>query len=699
MRPAIYCGVAAVFFVRAAFSPETGKIERMKKTNEQLIKGLPRRILLMLLDCGLIVLCYYIAILLRFDGEDAFRRHEVITAMAPMLSYILPIYMVVFWFGGLYEIMWEYAGMRDLARLMCLSGLATGFSLLFDMLFRTRTISGTVLIIGAVLNTAAVAGVRFLWRLMRTVRQYTHNSPKSTRRARDKTPLLIVGAGNAGAWAVNLCKTKNSTFGNPVVIVDDDLTKKNLRVQGVPVRGTISDIPELVRKYHIVEIVIAITTLKGERLREVINLCNSTHCRVRMLNDPQAVDESGKPVVAGLRELNTADFLSRDEIQLNNAQISEYLHDKIVLVTGGGGSIGSELCRQIMRYSPRQLLIFDIYENCAYELEMELRNKYGADAPIITLIGSIRDKARLDEVFETYHPSVVFHAAAHKHVPLMEVSPAEAVKNNVFGTKNLLTSAAEHDVERFVQLSTDKAVNPTNVMGCTKRICEMLIQTFASNTTMKCMAVRFGNVLGSHGSVIPLFEEQIKRGGPVTITHPDIVRYFMTITEAAQLVLQAGGLAKSGSIYVLDMGEPVRIMDLANRLIRFYGYEPGVDIPIEITGLRPGEKLYEELMLDSEQDKMMSTAHNKIFIAPPMDIDLARFYEELQNLHACAEHNDEAVVVGLQRIVGRYHPNRKLNEDHTVSAAHGNTAVMDKSEIEHAMSQAAKESKEGKDVS
>lgn len=699
MRPAIYCGVAAVFFVRAAFSPETGKIERMKKTNEQLIKGLPRRILLMLLDCGLIVLCYYIAILLRFDGEDAFRRHEVITAMAPMLSYILPIYMVVFWFGGLYEIMWEYAGMRDLARLMCLSGLATGFSLLFDMLFRTRTISGTVLIIGAVLNTAAVAGVRFLWRLMRTVRQYTHNSPKSTRRARDKTPLLIVGAGNAGAWAVNLCKTKNSTFGNPVVIVDDDLTKKNLRVQGVPVRGTISDIPELVRKYHIVEIVIAITTLKGERLREVINLCNSTHCRVRMLNDPQAVDESGKPVVAGLRELNTADFLSRDEIQLNNAQISEYLHDKIVLVTGGGGSIGSELCRQIMRYSPRQLLIFDIYENCAYELEMELHNKYGADAPIITLIGSIRDKARLDEVFETYHPSVVFHAAAHKHVPLMEVSPAEAVKNNVFGTKNLLTSAAEHDVERFVQLSTDKAVNPTNVMGCTKRICEMLIQTFASNTTMKCMAVRFGNVLGSHGSVIPLFEEQIKRGGPVTITHPDIVRYFMTITEAAQLVLQAGGLAKSGSIYVLDMGEPVRIMDLANRLIRFYGYEPGVDIPIEITGLRPGEKLYEELMLDSEQDKMMSTAHNKIFIAPPMDIDLARFYEELQNLHACAEHNDEAVVVGLQRIVGRYHPNRKLNEDHTVSAAHGNTAVMDKNAIEHAMSQAAKEGKEGKDVS
>ena len=666
----------------------------MKQNNEQLIKGLPRRILLMLLDCGLIVLCYYLAILLRFDdtgaiigvvGEQVLReanRQQVIVAMAPMLFYILPIYMVVFWFGGLYEIMWEYAGMRDLARLLCLSGLATGLILLVDMFFRPRTISGAVLIIGAVFNTAAVAGVRFLWRFARALRaSMAERKKKSGRTRRDETPLLIVGAGNAGAWAVNLCKTKNNSFGNPVVIVDDDLTKKNLRVQGVPVRGTISDIPELVRKYHIVEIIIAITTLKGERLREVINLCNSPHCRGRMLNDPQAVDESGKPVAAGLRELNTADFLSRDEIQLNNAQISEYLHDKIVLVTGGGGSIGSELCRQIMRYSPRQLLIFDIYENCAYELEMELRNKYGADAHIVTLVGSIRDKARLDEVFETYHPSVVFHAAAHKHVPLMELSPAEAVKNNVFGTKNLLTSAAEHDVERFVQLSTDKAVNPTNVMGCTKRICEMLIQTYAANTDMKCMAVRFGNVLGSHGSVIPLFEEQIKRGGPVTITHPDIVRYFMTITEAAQLVLQAGGLAKSGSIYVLDMGEPVRIMDLATRLIRFYGYEPGSDIAIEITGLRPGEKLYEELMLDSEQDKMRSTAHNKIFIAPPMEIDLARFYTDLQHLQLCAAHNDEAVVEGLQRIVGRYHPNRKVNEDHSVSAARGNTAIFDKSAV------------------
>ena len=651
----------------------------MQQDSKQIIKGLPRRIALMLLDCGLIVLCYWLAVMLRFDSGDAYKRVLTIRAMAPMLAYVLPIYMIVFWFGGLYEIMWEYAGMRDLARLTCLSGLATGIIMLFDLFYHSRPISGAVLIFGAVFNTAAIAGVRFLWRFSRTLHDACVNKPE------DVTPLLIVGAGNAGAWAVNLCKNKNQSFGNPVCLVDDDLTKKGLRVQGVPVRGTISDIPELVRKYHIVEIIIAITTLKGERLNEVINLCNSTHCRVRMLSDPQAVDANGKPVVAGLRELNTSDFLSRDEVQLNSAQISEYLHDKVVLVTGGGGSIGSELCRQIMRYRPRQLLIFDIYENCAYELEMELRNKYGADINVVTLIGSIRDIKRLDEVFETYHPSVVFHAAAHKHVPLMEVSPAEAVKNNVFGTKNLLTSAAEHGVERFVQLSTDKAVNPTNVMGCTKRICEMLIQTFAKNTSMKCMAVRFGNVLGSHGSVIPLFEEQIKNGGPVTITHPDIVRYFMTIPEAAQLVLQAGGLAQSGSIYVLDMGEPVKIMDLATRLIRFYGYEPNVNMEIKVTGLRPGEKLYEELMLDSEQDRMTKTAHDKIFIAPPMQIDLAAFYEELQNLRHDAEHNDEGVVLSLQRMVGTYHPNRVVNEDHTVSAAHGNTETIDKEELQKAL--------------
>lgn len=622
----------------------------MQQDSKQIIKGLPRRIALMLLDCGLIVVCYWLAVMLRFDSGDAYRRVEIVRAMAPMLLYVLPIYMIVFWFGGLYEIMWEYAGMRDLARLTCLSGLATGMIMLFDLIYHNRPISGAVLIFGAVFNTAAIAGVRFLWRLLRTVQDTKANKPE------DDTPLLIVGAGNAGAWAVNLCKNKNQSFGNPVCLVDDDLTKKGLRVQGVPVRGTISDIPELVRKYHILEIVIAITTVKGDRLSEIINLCNSTHCRVRMLSDPQAVDENGNPVAAGFRELNTADFLSRDEIQLNNAQISEYLHDKVVLVTGGGGSIGSELCRQIMRYQPRRLLIFDIYENCAYELETELKNKYGPEAPVITLIGSIRDKQRLDEVFDEYHPEVVFHAAAHKHVPLMELSPAEAIKNNVFGTRNLLESASAHGVERLVQLSTDKAVNPTNVMGATKRITEMLIQRYGEKTNMKCMAVRFGNVLGSHGSVIPLMESQIRRGGPVTVTHPDITRYFMTIPEAAQLVLQAGGIAKSGSIFVLDMGEPVRIMDLAEKLIRAYGYEPNVDMPIKIIGLRPGEKLYEELLMDSERDKMTRTAHKKIFVANVDKIDDAQYDHMMQVLQCVEDKNDERAVEAIAEIVPTYHP-------------------------------------------
>ena len=619
------------------------------------VKGLPRKLLLLATDMGLLVFSYYIAILLRFaESDESGKIPQVVATMAHHLPWMLAIYAVVFWLGGLYEVMWQYAGVRDLARVVMLACIATGFLLIGNQLVE-GVLYRTVLVIGAILSMAMIGGIRMLWRLVR----FTLFRPDAAKNRNAENPLLVVGAGNAGAWAVNLCKQRSS-FGYPVVMVDDDPAKRNLRVQGVPVRGSISDIPELVRKYDIREIVIAITSLRGERLQQVVNICNSCHCRVRMLNDPQAVDENGNVQGASLRELNTSDFLSRDEVHLDTEEIHKYLTDKVVLVTGGGGSIGSELCRQIIRYRPRQLLIFDIYENCAYELEMELRNKIGRDLPIVTLVGSIRDKHRLDEVMDIYHPQVVFHAAAHKHVPLMEISPAEAVKNNVLGTKNLLTSASTHGVERFVQLSTDKAVNPTNVMGCTKRICEMLIQTFAQNTTMKCMAVRFGNVLGSHGSVIPLFESQIREGGPVTITHPDITRYFMTIPEAAQLVLEAGALARSGSIYVLDMGQPVKIMELAEKMIRFYGYEPGVNMEIRITGLRPGEKLYEELMMDTEADKMQRTDHNKIFVAPPLQIDLGVFYQQLLQLEEAAEHNDDKVVTQLQNIVPTYHPNRKM---------------------------------------
>ena len=628
----------------------------LKKETKRKGAILLRRGLLFMVDLLIVCFSFYLGLLLRADGApdvDVWWPHNL-ALLYENLPWIAALYMLSFLVGGLYTILWKYAGERDLFRLAVMVAVPTVAVYFVNRLFVHGVLFNSANCIAAVFILLFVGGLRLVWRMFldhplgAALRGVTSNDPNR--------PMLIVGAGEAGAWAINVCKS-NKTYGHPVVVADDAPEKLNQTIHGVPVKGTLEDIPELCTRYNIYGIIIAIPTLRGSRLNHVIDLCMSTHCKVQILSDPQSVGTAGAPAHA-FRELNTADFLSRDEVTLDTEKISGYLKDKVVLVTGGGGSIGSELCRQVMRFCPARLLIFDIYENCAYELQMELQRKYGREAPIEVLIGSIRDKKRLDEVFETYHPQVVFHAAAHKHVPLMEVSPAEAVKNNVMGTKNLLTSASEHGVERLVQLSTDKAVNPTSVMGCTKRLCEMLIQTFARYTEMKCVAVRFGNVLGSHGSVIPLFEAQIKQGGPVTLTDPNIERYFMTIPEAAQLVLQAGALAESGSIYVLDMGEPVKIIDLARQLIRFYGYEPGVNMEIKIVGLRPGEKLYEELMMDEEQDKMRRTQHNKIFVAPPRDIKLDQFYQELQELFAAAEHNDEGVVRQLQKMIPTFTPVR-----------------------------------------
>ncbi len=606
-----------------------------------------RRGLQLAVDLLLLYLAIQLAVYMRYDGNVGRRMYGQIMKLVPV---IMAVYVACSIVGGVYDMIWRYASGREIMRLTVVYAIAGATTLVLNQLVPwhiSRPILGMIALIMMVLMVAE----RFIWKRLR---ELVSGSGRTSRKR-----ILIVGAGEGGAYAVRICQQNLANFGTPVAFADDDPLKRKMRISGIPVCGTIDEIPDIVKQKNIDEIIVAIPGGNGERLTEIVSICKSTRCRTRMLTNPNDVDQAGGGTA--FRELNTSDFLSRAEVALDMDMIRGYLADRVVLVTGGGGSIGSEICRQIMRFKPRLLLIFDIYENCAYELQCELKQKYGGNCPIEVLVGSIRDKRRLDDVFDTYHPTVVFHAAAHKHVPLMEVCPGEAVKNNIFGTRNLLQSASEHGVERFVQLSTDKAVNPTNVMGATKRVTEMLIQLYARNTSMKCTAVRFGNVLGSHGSVIPLFEAQIRKGGPVTLTDPEITRYFMTIPEAAQLVLQAGALASSGKIYVLDMGEPVKIIDLARKLIRFYGYEPGIDIEIKVIGLRPGEKLYEELILDKESAGVTRTAHDKIFVAPPTDLDAGALSAQLDQLQAALDaDDDQAIVDGLKRIVPTYSPNRDM---------------------------------------
>ena len=603
-----------------------------------------RHALLFLLDAVLVLIAIYVSMELRFEMYVP-RRHWL--TLYRSLPLVLGLYMACYFFGGIYKIMWRFAGIHDLMRLFFVSAVACGSTLVCNQ-FLNLDLFRSVLILSGVLAMLFIGGVRLMWRFFA--------KDRINAGAANAMPVMIVGAGDSGAFAVNVCNKNPARMGRPVLLVDDDPTKQGLRIQNVPVKGKTADIPKLVEKYGIREIIVAMPSLNAtKRMQEILELCDQPHCHTRIFSGPTDLGPNGE-IAPRIRELNISDFLSRDEIELDIENISGYLKGKVIMVTGGGGSIGSELCRQILRFKPRLLLIFEIYENCAYELEYELHPRFGEQCPVITLIGSIRDKERLDEVFEMYHPEVVFHAAAHKHVPLMERSPAEAIKNNVFGTLNLLESASEHGVERFVQLSTDKAVNPANVMGATKRITEMLIQSFGARTNMKCTAVRFGNVLGSHGSVIPLMERQIRSGGPVTVTHPDMTRYFMTIPEAAQLVLQAGAIADSGNIFVLDMGEPVKIMTLAEKLIRAYGYEPNVDIPIKIIGLRQGEKMHEELMMECEREKMTKTAHRKIFVAHVDPISDEMIDDMLHKLHEAANRNDEGTVEVIASVLPTYHP-------------------------------------------
>ncbi|MDE6441499.1 MAG: polysaccharide biosynthesis protein [Clostridia bacterium] len=467
------------------------------------------------------------------------------------------------------------------------------------------------------------------------------------RKNKNKIRALIVGGGNAGTMLIREIQTTDKIDYIPVCVVDDDSAKLYKNISGVKILGTTEDIPRLVVKYAIDEILIAIPAASRNDLKRIYGICEKTKCKVKTLPGIYQIVK-GDASVTSLRPVEIADLLGRDQIKVNLDEIMGYIENNVVLVTGGGGSIGSELCRQIAIHNPKQLIILDIYENNAYDIEQELRRRH-PELNLLALIASVRDVGKMEDVFKKYKPDIVFNAAAHKHVPLMETSPNEAVKNNVFGTYNVAKCADKFKSKVFVQISTDKAVNPTNIMGATKRICEMIIQTigkYSKNT--KFVAVRFGNVLGSNGSVIPLFEKQIKEGGPVTVTHKDIIRYFMTIPEAVSLVLQAGAYAKGGQIFVLDMGEPVRIYDLAVNLIKLSGLEPDVDIEIKCTGLRPGEKLFEERLMDEEG--MQKTDNGLINIANPIQLDEEHLWSSLDKLKKAAyEETDEMkrLVAGL----------------------------------------------------
>ena len=621
----------------------------MKEKKTNLLQVLARRALLVALDGAIVAFSFYFALLLRADGavEASWWPHNRALLYAN-LPWIVAVYLLSFLAGRLYTILWKYAGERDLIRLAGMIAVPTGIVYLVNRCFIHGVLFNSANAMAAVLIFLFIGGSRLAWRLF-----LNHPIGERLRGVPNKDPnrpVMIVGAGEAGAWAINVCKS-NSSYGHPVVAVDDDLVKQGQTIHGVPVKGTLEEIPALCEKYNIQGIIIAIPTLKGSRLNHVIDLCVSTHCAVQILSDPQLVGANA-PGQGAFRELNTADFLSREEVTLDTAKISGYLTGKTVLVTGGGGSIGSELCRQVMKFHPGKLLIFDIYENCAYELQMELQQKYGRDIPVTVLVGSIRDKKRLDEVFETYHPTVVFHAAAHKHVPLMEDSPNEAIKNNVIGTLKTARTASHYQVKKFILISTDKAVNPTNIMGASKRLCEMVIQLIGRHSTTEFAAVRFGNVLGSNGSVIPLFRRQIEHGGPVTVTHPDIIRYFMTIPEAVSLVLEAGAYAKNGQIFVLNMGDPVRIADLAKNMIRLSGYEPEKEIKIKYIGLRPGEKLYEELLMNEEG--MQTTENSRIFIGRQIAFDEKVFREQIKELAKEAENECPDICYLVKKMVPEY---------------------------------------------
>ena len=614
-----------------------------------------RKIILVIIDTSIAILSY----LMPF----------VITGIHPVkigffkeqFLIFTVIYIGTFMAMGVYKNMWRYAGIEDIFNCLKASVAGNLLFLIITLLLRIPVRWYVYPVIFPVSSFCTMA-IRVVYRAILMI------GDKNTKKLSHYTNIMIVGAGEATVAILNEIDRNNPNNYLVRCIVDDDKTKIGRRINSVPVVSSTDDIPLMVRKYRIEEIILSIPSIDKENKKRILDICSTTKCKLKILPEVYSLLTNDSNMMDKIREVQVDDLLGRDPISLDCELAKKYVYNKTVLVTGGGGSIGSELCRQISLYSPNKLIILDIYENNAYDIQQELIRTYGLDLDIEVEIASVRDKNKIDKIFESKNIDIVFHAAAHKHVPLMEKNPEEAIKNNVIGTYNVVQAAHKYKVDKFVLISTDKAVNPTSIMGATKRISEMIIQSFDKQSETDYVAVRFGNVLGSSGSVIPLFKEQIKVGGPVTVTHEEITRYFMTIPEAVQLVLRASSMAKGGEIFVLDMGEPVKIKDLAYNLIKLSGLEPEVDIKIEYTGLRPGEKLYEELLI-TNRDNQIKTDIDKIFIERPTEFDENELFELVKELEKAAHNIDiDRIIILIQKLVPTYKRTTNENSESTECA-------------------------------
>ena len=620
----------------------------MKKlTGDYSKEKLVRVLCLVTADAVIVNLAAVVTLLIRFsiDGmtvwNSAFEWYLKLYLGYAVINTVVTI--VMFALFNLYNSLWEFAGYNELVRIGCASVASAFVNFVLMMIIEDSRMPLSFPIVYSMLLAAGTGTLRLIYRALRRKR--------ADRSTAEKKRTMLIGGGQAGAMVLREFRYSAHSENKVVCVIDDDRSKWGNFIQGVKIVGGKESIVLAAEKYNVEEIILAIPSASRRQKLDILEICHATGCKLRTLPGLYQL-ANGEVSIQKIREVDIEDLLGRDIVKIDLNEVAGYIKDKVVLVTGGGGSIGSELCRQAATQKPKTLIIFDIYENNAYELQMELRRQH-PELDLVVLIGSVRDKGRVDYVFDKYRPDIVCHAAAHKHVPLMEDSPLEAIKNNVFGTYNVAEAADRYGARRMILVSTDKAVNPTNVMGASKRICEMVVQMWNGRSKTEYVAVRFGNVLGSAGSVIPLFRRQIKEGGPVTVTDKNVIRYFMTIPEAVQLIFQAGAYAKGGEIFVLDMGEPVRIDDLARNMIRLSGLEPDLDIPIVYTGLRPGEKLYEELLLSGEG--MQKTANDLIYIGGEAPFDEALLSEKLTELSELHEGEEMLLRTKISELVPTYH--------------------------------------------